>query len=1060
MGSNMKGYYRFPTIHNSRIVFAAEEDLWIVDAKGGVARRLTANRGEVTHPLFSPDGEWIAFTGREEGHMEIYVMRSIGGEARRLTYLASDCAVAGWHRDTIIFASNYAQPSVKFFWLHSVGIDGNDLKMLPIGPAHNISYGEKGVVIGRNTIDPARWKRYRGGRAGEIWIDRTGRGTFSTLIDLDGNLANPMWIGKRIYFLSDHEGVGNIYSCMPDGSGLKAHTGHNAFYARNATTDGTCIVYHNGADIYLFDVKADKTVKVDIEYSSPRIQRNRKFVSAHDYLEDYRLSHDGSSLVFNIRGKSITLGNWEGPVMQQGVRKGVRYRLSRWLNDGKRLVTVSDEGGVEHIEIRRADGTTEPRMPGEGDIGRPYELKVSPEKDEIALSNHRHELLRVELDTGAMNVIDKSLYGPVNGFNWSPDGSFIAFSLPVSHQISIIKIHCVATGETYEVTDTVLKDILPVFDPAGNYLYFLSCRVFNPVYDRMHFDLNFPKGMVPHLVTLRKDVHSPFLPEPHGFEDNDVDHRGQNRDENKRGISIDFDGISNRIVPFPVSEGIYGSIAAAKNSVFYTRLPVEGARYRQWSDKEPPAHATVFIYDMKKLEERRFADKVTDFALSGDGTAMVYRSRNRLRVVKSGRDPKEELPKDEKPGRQSGWIDLNRVKISIDPLSEWKQMFREAWRLQRDYFWVEDMSGVNWEDVFKRYYPLVDRVASRREFSDLLWEMQGELGTSHAYEMGGDYRPKPEYKVGFLGADFSYDEKSGAYRFDHIMFRDAWDTQNPPPLARPGVNIKEGMLLLAVGGERLHRERPPRSLLVNRAGQEVLLTVAEKDGSSPRTVSVKTIPDETHLRYREWVERNREYVHKQSKGRAGYLHIPDMMADGYAEFHRYFLQEFDREGLIVDVRFNRGGHVSYLLLEKLARKRLGYDLTRWMGYFPYPEESVRGPIIALTNEYAGSDGDIFSHSFKLMKLGKLIGRRTWGGVVGIWPRNWLVDGTLTTQPEFSFWFSDVGWGVENFGTDPDIDVDITPQDYAKGRDTQLDRAIEDIIEQIEKNPPRSPDFSR
>jgi tricorn protease len=369
------------------------------------------------------------------------------------------------------------------------------------------------------------------------------------------------------------------------------------------------------------------------------------------------------------------------------------------------------------------------------------------------------------------------------------------------------------------------------------------------------------------------------------------------------------------------------------------------------------------------------------------------------------------------------------------------------------------MSGVDWERILHLYEPLVGRVASRSEFSDLLWEMQAELGTSHCYELGGDYRPEPQYRLGFLGADLAYEPEHDAYRLVRILRGDVWDEKSASPLRRPGVNVEEGMLLLAIGGQRLSRNLHPHELLVNQAGQEVQLTVAEGDGGSARTVCVKPLGNETPVRYRDWVEQNRQYVHEKSGGQVGYVHVPDMGPDGYAEFHRYFLAELDHKGLVVDVRFNGGGHVSELLLEKLARRRLGYDLTRWMSYVPYPLESAYGRMVALTNEQAGSDGDIFCHAFKLMKLGKLIGRRTWGGVIGIWPRNSLVDGGLTTQPEFSFWFRDVGWGVENYGTDPDIEVDITPQDFARGADTQLDRAIEEVLKEIEENPPLEPDFS-
>jgi tricorn protease len=338
--------------------------------------------------------------------------------------------------------------------------------------------------------------------------------------------------------------------------------------------------------------------------------------------------------------------------------------------------------------------------------------------------------------------------------------------------------------------------------------------------------------------------------------------------------------------------------------------------------------------------------------------------------------------------------------------------------------------------------------------------MQGELGTSHAYELGGDYRKSPQYQQGFLGADFRYDPKHDAWRIVRIVPGDTWDAKNAPPLLRPGVNVSNDMLILGVGGEKTNRATPPQKLLANQAGAEVFITVAQRDASSPRTVCVKTLENETILRYRDWVEQNRRIVHEKSRGKAGYVHVPDMGPLGYAEFHRYFLTEVDYDGLVVDVRYNGGGHVSQLLLGKLAGRRIGYDSTRWMGLQPYPSEAPMGPMVAITNEFAGSDGDIVSHSFKLMKLGKLIGRRTWGGVIGIWPRNALVDGALTTQPEFSFWFKDVGWSVENYGTDPDIEVDILPQDWAAGKDPQLDRAIREVLREIRENPPLRPDLSK
>jgi tricorn protease len=380
-------------------------------------------------------------------------------------------------------------------------------------------------------------------------------------------------------------------------------------------------------------------------------------------------------------------------------------------------------------------------------------------------------------------------------------------------------------------------------------------------------------------------------------------------------------------------------------------------------------------------------------------------------------------------------------------------MLREVWRLQRDQFWVEDMSGVDWEAVYRRYEPLLERVATRGELSDLIWEMQGELGTSHAYESGGDHRRPPAIALGYLAAELRLAEDGESYEITHIVAGDPWDAGADSPLHAVGAEVKVGERIVAVNGQPVSRERPPQALLVHQAGVKVELTLASGAGPTAtiRTVLIGTLTDEVPARYREWVERNRAWVHEKSGGRVGYFHLPDMMSAGFAEFHRYFTAECDRDALIVDVRYNRGGHVSQLLLEKIARKRIGYDIARWSRPSPYPNEAVAGPVVALTNEHAGSDGDIFSHAFKLMGIGPLVGTRTWGGVIGIWPRHKLVDGTETTQPEFSFWFNDVGWGIENYGTDPQVEVDNAPQDAMNEKDRQLETALETALELVERS---------
>lgn len=1096
------GYYRFPTMHENNVVFVCEDDLWTVNADGGVARRLTTNLGISSHPALSPDGQLLAFIGREEGEAEVYVMPAKGGAAKRLTYLGSATTVLDWTPDgKIIIASHVGQPFAQLTSLYTLSPDGGQPEPLPYGPARSISFGpDGGVVIGRRAEDLARWKRYRGGTAGDIWIDVKGKGKFKSLLKLKSNLAKPMWIGERIYFLSDHEGIGNIYSCDLKGKNVQRHTHHEDFYVRQPDTDGQRIIYRAGADLFIFNPaqKGAKAIqKVEIEYHSPRVQLNRKFVKPENYLERIALHPVGHSVTMSVRGKFFSMANWDGAVFQYGERRGVRYRLAEWLNDGKRLVMVSDATGEEALEIHTdaslpATEHNVERLDGL-DFGRAVSLAVSPRADAVVITNHRLELIYVDLKEKTTKLLDKSNFGRIAGIDWSPDGQWVAYGFRTSHHTCAIKLCQIETGETHFVTPpNNFLDFGPNFDPGGKYLYFISYREFDPVYDRLYFDLNFPRGSRPYLVTLQKDSPNPFMAMPpnanNGDKPEQTSKNGKNgengpdeakakdetesKEEKKekngeKPLQIDLDGIQQRVSAFPVSEGLYSQVKGIKDKVYFTSFPVEGSLNRSWrNNNHEVGKGALEWYDFVEKKKEFVVSGLNWFELNRKRDYLIYRSGKNMRVLKAGEKP------DNNAGgftKKSGWIKLNRLSVEISPPAEWSQMFQEAWRLQRDHFWSEDMSSVDWQTVYQRYYPLVERVSSRIEFSDLLWEMQGELGTSHAYELGGDYRRTPRYAQGFLGANFEYDAETDGYRVTHIVDGDTWIRRSDSPLNRLGVNVKPGDILLAIDGQRLSLEMTPQQMLVNRAHDEIQLTILPADGSSSsangdgpqplaHTVLVRALSNEMPARYREWVEANRRRVHEETDGRVGYVHIPNMGPVGYAEFHRYYLAEAERQGLIVDVRFNGGGHVSQLLIEKLARRRLGYDQPRYGQASSYPLHAVLGPMVALANEYAGSDGDIFSHVFKLMKLGPLIGKRTWGGVIGISPRHALVDGTITTQPEYSFWFEDVGWGVENYGTDPDIEVDIKPQDYAKGQDTQLDRALAEIMKLLEQDPPQIPDF--
>ncbi|MBN2090021.1 PD40 domain-containing protein, partial [candidate division KSB1 bacterium] len=769
----MQGYYRFPTIFKDQVVFTCEDDLWTVSLHGGIARRLTVSKGALYHPFFSPDGKLLAFTGEEEGRPEVYMMPAEGAPPKRLTFLDCESFVVGWHptRYKIIFASNTAQPFSEIYQLYMVAVEGGIPESIPAGLATSISFGpNEAKVILRNKNDLAHWKRYRGGLTGDIWIDAKGKGKFRRLFKLNGNVTQPLWIGDRIFFISDHGGVGNIYSCNVQGKDIQAHTDYQDFYVRHINTDGERIVYQRATDLYFLDLKNFQTQKIEFEFLSSRPQRSRKFVSTRQHLADYDLHPKGQAITFTSRGKAFSMFNWEGGVFQHAQSDGIRYRLPRWLNSGGRLVMLSDASGEEALEIHHIDIQNKIDRLDSLDIGRALALEVSPKADLIAITNHRMELLLVDLTKKEILVLDRSTAGTMGRPSWSPDGKWLVYSKALSLHICAIYLCEIETGKIYPLTNPVLLDLSPSFDPAGKYIYFLSYRSFNPIADNLHFEISFPLGIRPYLITLKKDTINPFKQKSPDLADILSEARADSEEDNaeekkekesdstcdtsdektkKEGdsnksaeskevkVEIDLEGIENRVVPFPVPDGRYSQIAGIDgNKVLFIVHPVEWLIESE-AETGSSGVGNLKMYDFETKKVTSFKEDVSSFRVARDYKTIIYRSCGELRVVGVDDKDLDKSKTNTEYTKKSGWIDANRAKISVIPQEEWRQMFREAWRLQRDYFWTEDMSGVNWEQVYRQYLPLVDRIGTRSEMADLLLEMQGELGTSHAFEWGG-----------------------------------------------------------------------------------------------------------------------------------------------------------------------------------------------------------------------------------------------------------------------------------------------------------------------------------
>ncbi|HTW07163.1 MAG TPA: S41 family peptidase [Acidimicrobiales bacterium] len=1119
------GYLRFPTVARGTLVFVSEDDLWSVPLEGGSARRITADHLGVANPRLSPDGTRLAFTSDAAGPPEIHVMDASGGMARRLTWLGTPTMfptglrtpnkVVAWAPDgRVVFSTPACQPFSDLTMAYAVPADGSQPpEALPYGPVHDVSYrpgpglgAPAPVVVGRNTGDPAMWKRYRGGTAGALWLDRHGEGEFEPLLrsqDIEGNLACPMWVGERVFFISDHEGTGNLYSCDLAGRDVTRHSDHDGYYARLATTDGASIVYQVAGELWRYDPETDCTARVEVQTSGSRTQRQARYVPADEFLGGFAVDHKGERLVLDSRGKLFSMGPWAGPVIQHGASQGVRYRLGRFLGRGTDMVVVSDAGGDDAIEVHRSSPSAQGQDPQVevlelAGLGRPIALEPSPEGRWLAVVDHQNQLFLVDLrGEHTTRVVDESGYGPPADLAWSPDGAWLAYSHPASPRTKQIKLARIPDGTPAAVTGPEFVDGHPSFDPAGRYLYFLSRRTFDPVYDSLFFDLGFPLGAKPYLVTLQAGEPSPFLVPPTPAERPTADAGspgtgspdagspdagspnagaagggpaggggGAGAEAAPRPVQVDLDGIADRVVEVPVPEARYEAIVALENKLLLLSRPPQGSLGRSWASFSPEPNGILECYDLVENHRETLLTEVAATAISGDRHQIAYTTGApgakekglRLRVVASA-EKLDESRAHEPAGRRSGFVDLGRARVRVEPGAEWAQMVREAWRLQRDHFWVADMGGVDWPRVLARYLPLVDRVATRTELADVIWELQGELGTSHAYELFGEYREAPPWGQAFLGADLARDH-DGRWVVAAVIRAGTWHTQEAPPLLTPGARVVNGTALLAVNGQPVPPELGPGPLLANQAGQPVELTIEGPGDAGRRTVVVPTLSDERPLRYRAWVEANRARTRQATAGRAGYVHIPDMGPVGWSEFHRSYTAEIERDALIVDIRFNGGGHVSSLVLEKLRRLRIGWEVPRRGPLLPYPEDAPLGPLVAITNELAGSDGDIFTHGFKLFGLGPVVGTRTWGGVIGISPSLALVDGTVTTQPEYAFWFDDVGWGVENYGSSPTEEVVVRPQDYAAGRDPQLERAIELVNAALAGQPPSLPSIDR
>ena len=1139
-------YLRFPHVHGELVTFVAEDDIWIAPVSGGRAWRVSSQQMPARNPRFTPDGKRLVWTAVVGTSPEVVTADVDGGGYKQLSYFGhATTRVKGFTpAGNVLVTSAFQQSESRHTYAYSLPLEGGAAVELPFGPVEGVAFGpeigdEKPVVLASVlSREPAWWKRYRGGTAGKLWIDADGNGEFERLIpEIEGNLTDPLWIQGRIAFLSDHEGYGNLYSVLPDGSGLRRHTDHEDFYVRHASTDGQRVIFESAGELWILpSLDADaEAVKLEITLGSASPARRPAPLKASAHLGDVYPNVAGTASAVESHGTIHWLRHKDGPSRVVEATPGVRARLPRPLTDG-RIAYVADHGGVEALYVKRiaarlsgvvevpkaaepavvsgeADGLPKPvsasNVLGQGssanqsvNMGQAAEpsdeaahadpspdtaggtavpvastgedqaddlrldfpaptrtsaLEASPDGRWLAIGTAFGDVFVADTASGALTRLVSIGEGSVDQLSWSADSQWLAWSEPVTSFGSRSKLRLARPSASdagiIDATDGRFCDESPRFTPDGKFLAFLSNRSFDPVYDGHSFDLSFPSPIKPYLLALAADTPSPFGPSVDTLEDAPTT-TAKHDDGDAPVVRVDAEGLAHRVITVPVPQGNYSGLAAGDGALLWLDTELSGVTGEGKGTLQDKKTAPSLVrFDLAKRKETTLLAAVDSYRLSGDRKRVVYVLDKQIMSV----------PSDSKVDEESGElvkVDLNRIRVILDPVAAWGQAFDEAWRLQRDFFWAPDMAGQDWDSVYKRYRPIVDRLGSHDDLVDLLWEIHGELGTSHAYVRPAAVTEPGRNGQGRLGAELQLGSKG--WEITRILAGESSDPLATSPLTRPGADAKVGDVLLAIDGVELSAALTPAMQLVGAAGRTVELTLLNGPGhggaaGAQRRVAVVPIRDEERLRYQDWVRANRRTVREASGDKFGYLHIPDMMANGWAQLHRDLDTETALDGLIVDVRRNRGGHTSQLVAELIGRKVTGWSMPRGEKPRTYPHHAPRGPVIILADEFAGSDGDIITQVSKLRGIGPVIGVRTWGGVVGIDNRFALADGTGVTQPRYATWFGGgIGWDVENRGVEPDIEVLFPPHAYAAGSDPQLEYGIGALKEMIQELPTDRP----
>lgn len=1088
---------RYPDVSSNQIAFVYAGDIWVAPKTGGAALRLSSPRGEETFPKFSPDGTEIAFSGNYDGNMDLYVMPVTGGLPRRVTHHGAPDRLIGWYPDgkRLLYATSMTSYKDRFNQLYSIPASGGLPEKLPM------PYGEFGAISPDGakiaytpiSVDFRTWKRYRGGMNPDIWIFDLKNLTAKNLTDSPAAESIPMWHGDTLYFLADRDAnkKANLWAYDFKREKLRQVTFFKDYDVHFPSLGPNDIVFEYAGQLYLLDLATEKYAAVNITVLTDQATLKPRLENVAGLIQNSTVSPTGKRALFEARGDIFSVPVENGIVRNLTRSSGVAERYPSWSPDGKLLAYWSDRSGEYELTVRNADGTGEERTLTHLGPGYRYGLQWAPDSKKVLWIDQAMKLNVYDFDTKTNKVIDQQkwmYHGELNGFgvSWSSDSRWIAYAGDLDNRNSAIVLYDYKNGKRHEVTTGFYDDAEPVFDPDGKYLYLKTGRSFSPSYSDLDNSFIYANTTQLAAVPLRKDVPSPLAPrndeepdkdkdkkkdddkkadekkdakpeekkpdaaEPKKDEAKPADAAGDKKPEAKDGekkddkaadkkddkkvkpVEIDLEGFEQRMVILPPRAGRYGNLIAVPGKLLY-----------RWSPRGEGG-SPIELWDLDKREVKRVVDDADGFELSGDRQKLLVRKGNAYSIV----DAKEGQNLNKK-------LDVSNFQATVDPRAEWRQIFLDAWRLERDMFYDPGLHGVDWPLMRERYLKLLDDAVTRWDVSFVIGELLGELNASHTYRSGGDTERTMERPVGYLGCDFVL--TNGAYRIAKIITNAPWDTEVRSPLARPGLtNIHEGDYLLAVNGEPLDTTKDPWAAFQGMADKPVLLTVNSNASlTGAREVLVQTIGSEARLRNLAWINENRLRVDKLSDGQIGYVYVPDTGQGGQNELVRQWRGQVAKPGLLIDERFNSGGQIPDRFVELLNRPLRNYYAVRDGKDWAWPPAAHFGAKAMLVNGWSGSGGDCFPFLFKDSKLGPVIGMRTWGGLIGITGTPGLVDGGSITVPTFGIYSRDGQWIIEGYGVDPDIEVVDDPAAMAKGGDPQLERGVAEILKTLRQSPPPS-----